>query len=155
MTLWSVRKATEQDVAYLAPRLRAEDTAECSAATGMSTYDALMAGLRHARVILGQDEKPIAIFGVQPITDFTGAVWMACTPELAQPPYVTEFIRQSRAMCDKLNEEFPLLCNAVDERNTLHIRWLEWCGFIFINRHQHYGHEKRPFLEFVRIIPHV
>jgi len=149
--LWDVRKATPADVSYIAPRLRKEDTEECHAATGLPNEDALMVGIKTARVVVGMDDKPIAIFGVEPLTETTGAVWMAATPALTEPPYITEFIRHSRAMCDKLHDEFPLLCNAVDARNTLHIRWLEWCGFIFINRHETYGHEKRPFLEFIRI----
>lgn len=149
--LWSVRKATAEDIAYLAPRLRQQDEQECNAATGMSTYDALMYGLGGASVVLGSDGKPIAIYGVERLTGVTGAVWMAATPTLTQPPYITEFVKQSRVMCDRLNEEYPLLCNVVDERNALHIRWLEWCGFIFINRHPNFGPEKRPFLEFIRI----
>lgn len=154
-SLWSTRKATAEDVAYLAPRLRTADKAEATAACGMSPHDALMAGLDHATVILGSDDMPIAIYGVQPLNGIAGAVWMASTPAMTEPPYVTEFIRQSRSMCDKLHADYPLLCNVVDERNTLHIRWLKWCGFIFINRHPTYGPEKRPFLEFIRINTHV
>jgi hypothetical protein len=149
--LWSVRKAIAEDVAYLAPRLCEADIAECRAATGMSTYDALMAGLSGAEVVLDQTSTPIAIFGVARQDAISGLVWLTATPTITKPPYLSEFIRHSRGMCDRLNDGYPPLCNVVDARNALHIRWLKWCGFIFINHHQSYGPEKRPFYEFIRI----
>lgn len=153
--LWSLRKATAEDIRYLGPRLRSEDVAECRAGSGLPVEAALFEGLANAQVVLGLDNLPIAIFGVEPLSEITGAIWMTATPALTQAPYVGEFMRQSRAMCDTLNEQYPLLCNVVDARNTVHIRWLEWCGFIFINRHEAWGHEKRPFLEFIRIKQYV
>jgi hypothetical protein len=50
-----------------------------------------------------------------------------------------------------LQQNYDVLFNLVDERNTLHIRWIQWCGFTFVNRHPALGAEQRPFLEFVRI----
>jgi hypothetical protein len=149
---WQIREATASDVAHLAHRLRKEDADECRAASGLPVFDALMWGLAGAKVVVGQHGLPIAIFGVTRMTDVAGAIWLMATDELVST-YATAFAKQSRPMCDQLNEEYPLLCNVVDERNAVHIRWLEWCGFIFINRHPEYGHEKRPFLEFIRIRP--
>ncbi len=78
-----------------------------------------------------------------------GYVWMVATDRLVK--YQREFIRESRKWLDEAHEEYPMLGNFVDARNTLHIRWLDWMGFHFINRFEEWGFERRPFLQFVRI----
>jgi len=61
------------------------------------------------------------------------------------------FIRNCKGVCDILQKDYQLLNNFVDARNTLHINWLKWMGFSFINKHQRYGVERRLFYEFVKI----
>ena len=39
----------------------------------------------------------------------------------------------------------------VDARNELHIKWLKFMGFKFIQRHENFGVAKLPFYEFLRI----
>ncbi len=86
-----------------------------------------------------------------PTDDLTGAVWLLGSDALTQPPLRRQFLVEGTVYLDTLHRFRPLLWNVVDERNTLHVRWLKWMGFTFINRHPYYGAEQRPFLEFVRL----
>ena len=65
------------------------------------------------------------------------------------------FLRQSKEMLRELHQQFILLFNEVDARNTTHIRWLRWMGFIFVRYRPNYGAEGRPFYEFCRVTSHV
>jgi hypothetical protein len=88
------------------------------------------------------------MFGVVPQRDGTGVVWMLGSDEIAKPPLSRQFIRECRAFVRVLECGYTELHNVIDERNSLHRRWLEWLGFEFTNRIPEYGHERRPFLEF-------
>jgi hypothetical protein len=74
---------------------------------------------------------------------------MVATDELLE--YQMKFLRRSRIYIELIQQEYPLLHNVVDARNELHIKWLKWMGFKFIQLHEEYGVEKRPFYEFIRI----
>ena len=152
---WHTRPATEADLVAIAPRLRQADINECAAVCDLAPLDALRLGLPNSSaVVVDTLDYPIAIFGVQPMPlPKMGAVWMTSTEDIAQPPYVGQFIRHSRTVLNTLHAQYPLLCNVVDARNTVHIRWLKWCGFIFLTKHERYGPQQRPFWEFARITP--
>ena len=64
------------------------------------------------------------------------------------------FLRHSHKVCELLNQSFPIMYNYVDARNDLHIKWLKWMKFTFINKVNEFGYEKRPFYEFVKICAH-
>ncbi|HVJ44378.1 MAG TPA: phage protein Gp13 family protein [Dongiaceae bacterium] len=81
----------------------------------------------------------------------TGIIWMLASPDIASPEIRREFIQRSREMCDRLHERYTVLTNYIDARNTLHLRWLKWCGFEIVNTVQEFGHGRLPFHEFVRI----
>ena len=78
-----------------------------------------------------------------------GAVWMLCSPKILK--YRRRFAKESRQWIEAMHQRYDLLWNVVDERNAVHIRWLTWCGFTFINRHETLGVAQVPFLEFVRV----
>jgi hypothetical protein len=61
-------------------------------------------------------------------------------------------LRECNHWIRKVTEGYDVVYNNIDKRNTLHIKWLKWLEFSFIKEMPQYGHEKRPFLEFVRII---
>ena len=42
----------------------------------------------------------------------------------------------------------------MDARNDLHIKWLKWMKFTFINKVNEFGYEKKPFYEFIKICAH-
>tara|TARA_Y100001963_G_scaffold83655_1_gene115939 strand:- start:3694 stop:4032 length:339 start_codon:yes stop_codon:yes gene_type:complete len=95
------------------------------------------------------DGVPAAMFGAGPAASGVGVIWLLGTDLLLGN--TTRFLRESRFWMEQCARPYKLLFNYVDARNTVHIRWIEWLGFTFINQHDDFGVERRPFLEFVRI----
>lgn len=148
---YSERPATLDDARYLATRLRAEDVAEVRALVGVTPWTALSTGVRLGRSTVGcYRGQPFGIYGVAPSgTPDVGCPWMLATPDLVK--HQKFFLRNCARAVESLHDGYPLLFNYVDARNEVHIKWLRWCGFTFINLHPKFGVERRPFYEFVRI----
>jgi len=147
----SVRPSVWGDCVVLSQNLREADHNEVQAALGTSDLEALLSAWSQSErpFTIVDGKTPAGIFGVVPIQPNVGCVWLVGTDAIAQGRWT--FLRQSRRWLTEVSKDYGLLFNYVDERNTLHIKWIEWLGFTVIARHQHYGHEQRPFLEFVRI----
>lgn len=148
-----IRKATSDDARRLAPNLRKEDRDECLAGSGdpsVTLPQSVLASHR-AFAIMSHDE-PIGIFGWIRDSDGAARVWMLGSDALTSGPNVRLFLRESREWVELLNERFPVLWNLIDSRNSLHIRWLRWLGFTFINRVAA-GPQGLTFFTFVRIKP--
>lgn len=146
------RLATMEDVDYLAPRLRQADLDEIQAASGRCPREVLLQGLEVSEpAFVGADEwgTPIVMFGACTHEPGLAAVWLLSTDDLYN--HRISFLRQSRKGMDAVNRKWPVLFNYCDARNVVHINWLRGLGFTFIARHEHYGVERRPFLEFVRV----
>lgn len=145
------RPATPSDCRYMVGRIRPADATEV-AATGGTVGKALLNGLHYSTLaMVGADENdhPVCMGGVVPSGDpLVGYVWMLATTEIEK--HKMSFLRRSMPWVEDWNTQFPLLTNAVDARNELHIKWLDWLGFVFIRRFPH-GPERRPFIEFVRL----
>jgi hypothetical protein len=151
-----VRESLVGDVSKLAPVMRQADIDEVKAASGHSPEVALLMGMCHSRpayTFLDPEGNVAGMFGVVPSTEISGAVWMLGGTSVERYPIT--FLKNCRKWTDHLNELYPVLFNVVDERNELHIKWLKWMGFSFINKHEAYGVEQRPFYEFVRVRTHV
>jgi hypothetical protein len=154
-----VRLATEADARALADDLRPEDAAEVRAMTGQDPLNSLLHGVRHSDVPLAiedDDGATIGLFGVVTVQQSprVGTVWLLASPRLLK--HSRRLARESRRWVESLQVQYDVLFNLVDERNTVHVRWIQWCGFTVVNRHPTLGAEQRPFLEFVRIRkPHV
>jgi hypothetical protein len=145
------RLSTLEDIKYLAPRLRQADKEEILASVGLTPYEALMIGyLENVIVftIVNKNNEPVAIFGINDVGNNVGAIWLLATDKLKDIQYT--FLRENKKVIDFLNTKYKILWNFVDCRNSLHIRWLKWCGFKFINK-QKYGVLNEPFYEFIRI----
>ena len=147
-------ETTLQDIDYLAPRLRQADVAECYAATGKEPKEALLDGYNQGDFTFTLSPKKgvrVGLWGVcpSPLFKSAGVIWMVATDELLE--YQMKFLRRSKIYIELIQQEYPLLHNVVDARNELHIKWLKWMGFKFIQLHEEYGLEKRPFYEFIRI----
>ena len=146
-----IRKTIPEDIDYLAPRLRYEDKREILASTGLLPYEALLKGyLENVIVftIVNKKNIPVGIFGVNDCGSGVGAIWLLASEELTTAQI--SFLRQCRDVVKVLNTKYKILWNFVDCRNSLHIKWLKWCGFKFINK-QKYGVLNKPFYEFIRI----
>jgi hypothetical protein len=144
-----VRSYRDGDEYDLAPRLRAADLREIEAASGRDPLDVLREGAElsvPSCTIIGNIGFVAGMFGATP----DGRVWLLGSDELVTYPLNRQFLKECRVWCDKMLNLYPLLHNVIDERNDVHIRWLKWMGFTFINR-KPYGPQGLPFLEFVRI----
>ena len=141
----SVRPSWPGDCVYLAKHLREADQNEVQAVCGECNLEALVFSWAQTPdpLAIVEGETPAGIFGVVPVEPGVGAVWLVGTDAITHGRW--SFLRESRQWLD-------LLFNYVDERNTVHLRWIEWLGFTFVARHTKYGYEQRPFLEFVRIV---
>lgn len=148
---------TVEDIDYLSPRLRQADMDECSAATGKPVRDALYTGLLAGDITLTLRTSTglrVGVCGVVPSpTMDAGVVWMTATDDIYQ--HQMTFLRKSKAALEYLSDGYLALFNCVDARNHLHIKWLKWMGFTFIQKHEKYGAEQRPFYEFLRISKNV
>lgn len=149
------RKCTQEDIDHLAPRLRKEDLDEIRAASGLSPREALMLGFAESEechCIHDTDTgEPVAVFGVVPMAEnpSIGIVWMLGSDDLKMHSMC--FLRRSAEWVQRLHSRYPLLCNVIDARNEVHVRWLQWLGFQFIRDIPDYGPEQRLFYEFVRL----
>ena len=154
-----VRKPTDADIGFVVDNLRPADRAEIAASTGALNPALVVSEAVRLSVpsitLLAPTGEPVGLAGVVPADagNSLGIIWMVGTVGIET--YRRPFLRHSRVLSEWLNSKYDVLANVVDARNTVHIRWLEWCGFTFINRHEQYGVEQRPFLEFVRIPNHV
>lgn len=136
----------------MADSLRPADRDEVYAATGRKPTEVLVEGImfsRPALTIFDPALNPVAIYGVRPVAPGLGIVWLLGTPGILT--HSREFLRRSSVELDRVCRDYKLVFNCVDERNKLHIRWLQWLGFTFIQRHPTFGHEGLPFLEFSKI----
>ena len=141
------RLATTKDLKYLAPRLRFEDKREILSTAGMFPYTALYYSyLKSAIVftIVNDKKEPVGIFGVT----VSGAIWLLATDKLKEIQFT--FLKENKKVIDFLNTKYKILWNFVDSRNSLHIKWLKWCGFKFINKKK-YGVLNEPFYEVIKI----
>jgi|15BtaG_2_1085339.scaffolds.fasta_scaffold00414_20 hypothetical protein len=149
-----IRFTEPEDVEKIYRDLRPEDRAECIASHG-DPLECLQRGYENSKYCFtgSVNDKPYMIFGVGEVEEHEGAgvVWMLGTTAInAEARF--HFLKRSRLCVENLlHKDFPLLFNCVDARNTVHIKWLKWLGFKFINLHLNYGVAKLPFYEFVRI----
>lgn len=141
------------DVHQVAQRMREEDVAELRAANGVGPHDGLIRGFCESSLCLTivHNDQPIGMCGVRADDHYPelGYVWLLATPDL--PKITRDFVRQTPAVLAQFHKRYPVLTNLVDERNAVHIRWLQRVGFTFINRHPQAGFEQRPFLEFIKL----
>lgn len=126
------RKSKLEDVVELYPILREADQREVET-LGSSPEKALVFAYLNSstcRTIINSMGNPVAMFGVVPLDKYVGSVWMLGSNGL--PKIKKAFLKECRQEVIKLNEKHPYLCNIIDSRNTLHVKWIRWCGFKII-----------------------
>lgn len=144
-----VRRAAVADAASLGPRLRAMDAREVEAVTALPPTAALVLGIETSKpcyAVVDADDRPVAIFGVQPAGRGAGTVWLLGSDELVQRPLA--FLRQSRYWLNTLHRSYRIMRAVADARNEVHLRWLAWCGFVHCRTLPTNGRERIPFCEF-------
>ncbi len=123
--------------------LRKADIDEMKAVTGLNnTWAALKSAVRNSTewTEISYDDETgeiITLFGlgsfrsgaVKPCLHSVGIPWMVASPNLYKHKKL--FMRYSKKIIKEMLDQFPLIANYVDSRNTLHIRWLKHMGFKF------------------------
>ena len=149
-----IRPVKPEDIPLVVNNLRQADVQEWEAFSGVHPRNLLpfTAYDPDTFTLVRSDGVPVGLFGTAPYRDnpTVGLIWMVATPLLET--VAVEFLRKSVKWLDDVQcERYPVLFNYVDARNTVHIRWLKWCGFQFISRKEKWGAQSLPFYEIVRI----
>ncbi len=133
--------------------MREEDAAEVKAAGNDTPLSALGSSyfMSHRCYTVTVDGSPEAMFGVAPVTEDFGGVWLLGTSVVFERAPIW-FLRQSKKWLDKLSEGFEYVGNCVDERNEKHCSWLEWLGFVPVAFLPEFGFEQRPFIKYVKCV---
>ena len=94
---------------------------------------------------------PVARCGVGPFEENErwGSIWLLGTDGVTKDIPIT-FLKWTRKFLPTLLEPYDMVCNIVDARNTVHIKWIKWLGFSFMRELKH-GPEGRTFYEFARL----
>lgn len=160
-----VRPSVLEDARLLAPRLRQADLAEIQAHSGSDPRLVLERGIRTSKpaMTVMHDGVPAMIFGVvpcgglldeagvhdwpesQPMVD--GSIWLLGSDAISI--FSRQFLRHSRTWTTEVSSSYSCVGNIVDMRNYVHVRWLKWLGFTFMDRIR-YGPENRFFLRFLK-----
>jgi len=146
-----LRKSKLEDFKFVVENMREMDRIESYYQTDMTPEDALSVTFLGSQInmtIASDDDEPIGLCGV--FKD--GCIWCIATDELFNnKKYRIQLIRQGREWVDKLLESYKILYNYVYAENISAIKWLKALGFTFVNLHESYGQQKKPFYEFLRI----
>jgi len=146
-----LRKANIKDLRYVANNLREIDKREAFYQTGQEPLQAVQFTYICSNVnmaIADDNDHPIGLCGVVE----GGVIWMVATDKLFEnKKYKIQLIRKGRKWVDNLLKKYKILYNFVYAENHSAIKWLKALGFTFIKYHEHYGIERKPFYEFLRI----
>lgn len=149
-----VRNLTRADIDHLAENLRERDVAELDAQSGLTPRKALEMALvfaKECRVIYDGNDVPIGVYGVSDTNiKGLGSIWMMATPDLLK--HQRQFLRECREGISDISQGYSCVFNYTDARNTVHHKWLKWCGFTFINKREEFGRNGETFYEFVKIL---
>lgn len=125
-----VRDSVKADVLPMAKNLRQADIDEIWASHHLLPLEAMMKSYDSSLTCLSAciNEEPFAMFGCTPenFISSKGLIWMLATNRIAEVK--SEFYKYSRFFVDILLEDYPLLYNYVDARNTRSIIWLKRIG---------------------------
>lgn len=139
------------DVMHIAAGLREADRQELIAARGPLVHfpDALARAvlLSSHTWVAEDDEGPIAIFGVAPVSllDGVGSPWFLSTERAYDHPRA--LVSGGRHYLSRMRAHYPELFNYVDARNERSIRWLGRLGFT-LRPAVPYGNLGLPFHKF-------
>lgn len=149
------RVATIADVRQVADNMRQEDIDEVQAQSGMAPRESLLLAYMRSKpchAMVSRSGAVIGLWGVVPEGDGVGRIWMLGTDGMVDDSIDRKtFLRLSIKYLEELHQQFAVLFNEIDARNTVHLEWLRRMGFTFVRYHSKYGVEGRPFYEFCRM----
>lgn len=142
--------ASDRDVRDVARRLRKADIKEGWAFLGCNPQDWLAHyDPKRTWVIYNSKDANVALAGVEPYTDNSALIWMVATDDLEK--HSIEFLKYSRPFIEEVTRPYDLVFNWVHAENEVHLKWLRWCGFTFIQYHEVFGAAGEPFYTFVKV----
>lgn len=129
-----IREVADKDLEFLASNLRGADAVELAATYGTPDF---LGGLRRSvrassvvKAIEGASGNAMFLFGYADWTPRSKLIWACGSPEITHPAYRTPFLRASREVIRDWfagNPDTEYLINMAHSKNTVHLRWLEWC----------------------------
>lgn len=136
-----IREAVAEDVFPVAVSMRLADAAECEA-SGYTQEDALAMSFRSSegsRWTIVDGDEPIAMFGAADCTDALtpdadgriGSPWLLGKDALVTT-HKSWFLRNTPKIVGAADDRYSQFFNKVDARNTIHVRWLRWAGFLIL-----------------------
>lgn len=152
-----IRISEEKDAFNLAPRLREEDKLEIRSIfteEQKSTEEVILDSIKSSIPCVSVEENGdvIMIFGASDYGDKEcGLVWLLGSDRVKR--LWIPFLRQSHYWSDALFSisKKRLLFNRVCSKNDLHIRWIKWLGYTFVQRLDNYGLLGLSFYEFCKL----
>ena len=150
----TIRKPTLCEVLDFHHYLREEDLREIRDVGGMTPQQSLVESWQVSKdncfVAEHKDNGWICIWGCGPSeTIGVGYPWLMATPEIENIPMT--FLRESKRWLEDVHKVYPIMTNVADERNGVHLKWLKWLGFSFVNRYQNFGPGKVSVVQFARV----
>lgn len=139
-----VLRSNESEAHYIAERMRNTDKKELELLGLPDPLKALLDGVKHSTECYtafapNEHRNPIAMFGLQlsPEEEAFNIVWLLGTDDVEK--HSKKFLRYSRPWTQYFLEAYKKpIGNVVSKENTLHQRWLEWCGFKIYNTNTHF-----------------
>jgi len=146
-----IRSSKKNDCYELSKTLRAQDAQEVFASGGRNPAQALIRAYLtshlHCYTIILDDEV-VGMFGISKIRDGVGSPWLLGSDKLTDHKF--EFHKHAKDHIDTFMDEYNVLFNYVDQRNTQAIKWIKSLGFTFTKLVDNFGYEQKPFYEFVK-----
>ena len=146
-----IRSSKRNDCYELSKTLRKQDVQEVFASFGQNPAQALIRAYLtshlHCYTIILDDEV-VGMFGISKIRDGVGSPWLLGSDKLTD--YKFEFHKHAKEHIDTFMDEYDVLFNYVDKRNTQAIKWIKSLGFTFTKLVDNFGYEQKPFYEFVK-----
>jgi len=148
-----IEDCTDATFALIAPRLRDEDQEEWRLWAGDTAEGLVASGWKLpsgagtlTRIGYSPEGTPLAVWGVSPVRDQVGWVWLVATPEAL--PVAHPMHRYLHAEFDVIKGMYPFLQTSSWIRNPVHHRWLRWLGFKQAGRSVGSSPERAIFLNF-------
>ena len=125
----TVTDSEYKDVLNMQDNLTADDVVEIEA-MGMTSLECLTASYNDSiyKYTCKVKGVPVCMFGLNPdsLLGDKAKIWMLATDELKT--IQRRFARHSKEVVREYLEDYPLLYNYIDVRNTESIKWLKWLG---------------------------
>lgn len=150
---------SDAELAYLAANIRVADVEEIIAATEGGTQlspqrlyyimkEEVAVSDKVLLVYEPNTRTPMIIAGVGAFGEYPhmGDVWLHATDAIVKHKFA--FLKAARYGLELFTKNYNVLSCSTDERNTLHLKWLQWLGFVPLARHI-YSDPTIPFVKCV------